>query len=392
MTEKEFIELKYSLEKLKVKPQKITFLDVIDKVYDENIISNWLSFIFNPNINGIGNKPIEILLNSVNSEIDLENENFVEVKREETTTNKKRMDLVIKYSNTWIVIENKIRSSEYDDQTTQYYNNIEKERNNDTVGQVVYIYLRPDWNNPGNKNIPKKKFDEKNNKNGFRNLFYSRLISGLKEVNFFDYKEDEKFIYLKNFIEIGEKYYMGQEFKITEEIELYINHMEDIEEIQNQYNNIRVQILSKIKKLLENQFNEYYINDSSIKGNYYQIANQSWNNNYKTRNEIHYEIFSSDFSRLVGNKKVHIKYYIHIENGVSIEKREKIYNKIKNKDNIKIEKYNNSNLWLNLYEDDYDFGNEEEIGKSINKIINKMIEIDKIWKPEIESWKNIENK
>ncbi len=42
----ELLKLKYELEKIQVEPQKYTMLDVIDKVYDENIISNWLSFIF----------------------------------------------------------------------------------------------------------------------------------------------------------------------------------------------------------------------------------------------------------------------------------------------------------------------------------------------------------
>ena len=51
----ELLKLNYELEKIQVEPKKYTILDIINKKYDENIISNWLSFLFNANINGIGN-------------------------------------------------------------------------------------------------------------------------------------------------------------------------------------------------------------------------------------------------------------------------------------------------------------------------------------------------
>ena len=59
-------------------------LDVIDKVYDENIISNWLSFIFNADINGIGNEPVQALLKSLKCKIHLENQQFIDIKKRRT--------------------------------------------------------------------------------------------------------------------------------------------------------------------------------------------------------------------------------------------------------------------------------------------------------------------
>ena len=217
MTDEELKEFDKDFSKIKVIPLKSTFLDVINKTHDENIVSNWLSFIFNPDENGIGNKPIELLLNSVGCEYELENDNFKEIHREETTDNgRKRMDIVIKYSKLWIIIENKIDSFEHDKQTEKYFNYIEEKRKNERKKRIraEYIYLRPDWNQPDDENVPTKKF---NGKEGFRNLFYSELIKQLKKINTSDYKESEKFEYLKEFIKVGEKYYMGKEIKIREE-------------------------------------------------------------------------------------------------------------------------------------------------------------------------------
>ena len=123
---------------------------------------------------------------------NLDGDDFIEIQREEKTDDWKRMDLIIKYSNIWIVIENKIRSSEHNKQTEAYYKYVEKKiksenSKNKKIKEVVYIYLRPDWNEPNNKNIPAKKFD---GKTGFRNLFYSKLIEYLKNVNYFDISDN----------------------------------------------------------------------------------------------------------------------------------------------------------------------------------------------------------
>jgi hypothetical protein len=156
----ELLKLKYKLEKIQVEPQKYTILDVIDKVYDENIISNWLSFIFNADINGIGNEPVQALLKSLKCEISLENQQFIDINREETTNDNKRMDLVIRYSDTWIIIENKICSFEHDDQTEKYFDYIEEKTKGENVEEIVYVYLRPDWNSQ--KDALKKNFEKEN--------------------------------------------------------------------------------------------------------------------------------------------------------------------------------------------------------------------------------------
>ncbi len=85
-------------------------------------------YFFNADINGIGNEPVQALLKSLKCKIHLENQQFIDIKREEPTNDNKRMDLVIRYTNIWIIIENKICSFEHDDQTKKYFDYIEEKK------------------------------------------------------------------------------------------------------------------------------------------------------------------------------------------------------------------------------------------------------------------------
>ena len=80
---------------------------------------------------------------------------------------------------------------------------------------------------------------------------------------------------------------------------------------------------------------------------------------------------------------------MHIESGVDENKRNKIYEEIKKSlSKEKIKKYE-SKLWIILDKDDYNFKDETEIEKSIEKISNKILEIDRKWKNLIDNWKNL---
>ena len=71
-------ELIENLKKIDINESKITILDILNKShYDENFISDWLAFIFNPEINGIGNKTIFSLINSLDiSKSNIQNEDI----------------------------------------------------------------------------------------------------------------------------------------------------------------------------------------------------------------------------------------------------------------------------------------------------------------------------
>lgn len=371
----ELLKLNYELEKIQVEPKKYTILDIINKKYDENIISNWLSFLFNANINGIGNEPVEALLKAIGCEINLGDQKNIEVKREETIIDNKRIDLVIRYSNIWIVIENKICSFEHDSQTEEYFNYMENQRKEKGVEEIIYIYLRPDWNNQ--KGVPQK---------GFKNLYYSNLINALKDISFWKYKEPEKFIYLKNFIEIGEKYYMNKKIEINEGIQLYMEHQDKIKKIQKEYEEIVDTLKKRIGEVLPSIYEDFY---SYYASNYIQNASLKWNSKVNSHNEIHYEIFSNDFPELLGKENAHIEIHLHIEKGVDQEKINKIYEEIKNivpKDMIQ---KNKNQLWIILDKEDYNFKDEMEIENAIEKISNKMVEINNKWKELIDNWKNL---
>ena len=55
----------------KEREKRITFLDIIDKGYNENYISDYLAFLLNPKINGIGNRVLHLIFQNADKPIFL---------------------------------------------------------------------------------------------------------------------------------------------------------------------------------------------------------------------------------------------------------------------------------------------------------------------------------
>ena len=241
-----------NLKKIDIKDSGITVLDILNKShYDENFISDWLAFIFNPEINGIGNRPISSLMNSLDiSKSNIQNEDikrewsnnikelkdtineqkFIGIEREKVIDDNKRIDMLIKYSNTWIVIENKINSKENGTQTKNYYNYIMKEKKKTekelSSGKinVIFIYLKPNYN--------KSEPSEEN----FIPLTYSQLFMQICEINENDYNEEEiyKYKYLEELERMMKNYMKEEEFDLSNiAIKTYINYNNNMEVMKN---------------------------------------------------------------------------------------------------------------------------------------------------------------
>ena len=244
-------ELIENLKKIDINESKITILDILNKShYDENFISDWLAFIFNPEINGIGNKTIFSLINSLDiSKSNIQNEDikkewsynikelkdtineqkFIGIEREKVIDDNKRIDVLIKYSNTWIIIENKINSMENGTQTRNYYKYImkkkketEKELTSSKIN-VIFIYLKPNYN--------KSEPSEEN----FIPLTYKQLFMQICKINEDEYKEKEiyKYKYLEELERMMKNYMKEEEFDLSNiAIKTYINYRKEIASIE----------------------------------------------------------------------------------------------------------------------------------------------------------------
>ena len=239
--QKEFNEINF------IKHPPITIMDVLGEKYsDENLISNWLAFVLNSNINGLkNNKTIKQLLLAIGNDlIDIENEEVISVKREACTDNQKRMDVLVECSSTVIVIENKIYSDENGAQTEEYYNYVEKEFKDKK--KKIYIYLKPNYNS----SEPTQK--------EFKVLTYENLLKSLDVIREDDYNEEEKYKYkyLQEFIRVGAEYMKNEEFEITDVVEFYTKNLKHWEDVTLEYKKNNINLVNKLENEVKNRFIE----------------------------------------------------------------------------------------------------------------------------------------
>ena len=345
---------------LKIEKRQINFFDIISP--KEVIVSEWLSFIFNPSINGVGNKPVEKLLESLNIENDLNKYEFISTNTEVTTDTNQRMDIVIKYEGLWIVIENKVDSHENGYQTEAYYKYIESIKEDN---EVFYIYLKPNYN----ISIPKEK--------NFKVLTYNKLINKLKEISEFDYKEKDKYKYLKEFLVSGDRFMNNEEVDFNDAVLFYMNNKDKMNQIELEYKKQNKRLFEKIKYDVLNYLNEKedkYLTDEdkgTNLGTYIQYFKKNWKN--EDHRGAHLEIVFN--TNQILTNKINCDVALHLEGSLPeeyIEKFSKIgitrkeinYYKLAFKDDKPI-----SNT-IELH-----FISNESYKESINKIENELIKL-----------------
>ena len=403
-------ELIENLKKIDIKDSGITVLDILNKShYDENFISDWLAFIFNPEINGIGNRPISSLMNSLDiSKSNIQNEDikrewsnnikelkdtineqkFIGIEREKVIDDNKRIDMLIKYSNTWIVIENKINSKENGTQTKNYYNyimkkkkKIEKELSSGKIN-VIFIYLKPNYN--------KSEPSEEN----FIPLTYSQLFMQICEINENDYNEEEiyKYKYLEELERMMKNYMKEEEFDLSNiAIKTYINYREKIKSIEEQYRNNNKILIQKIVTEIENLFskeNGYEINKKN-NDTLIQIGKTTWKNEKKNGyfTGIHYEVDFIEKNDILGFDNVEIRIELHIEDNIKDRELEKLHKKINigKRPDDRLNAYDYEKDELIFYSEKYNFTNDKFINQSIEKIISTLESMDKKYSQKIDS-------
>ena len=90
-----------------------TFMEIAGYPHFENVCSNILAFYLQPmNEHGFGTLFLDVLSTLINEGIAIDGQG-VDVRREEITGNRKRLDLVIESDNYIIGIENKIYAGLY---------------------------------------------------------------------------------------------------------------------------------------------------------------------------------------------------------------------------------------------------------------------------------------
>jgi len=337
-----FNDLQIKINNLIIKKPTKTFLKILDKEYNEVLASKYLAYFLNErNTNrDIVRQILSISASSNDSNdfVDLLNDaEFEDIQTEEQISEHSRLDIIIKYSSFWIVIENKIWAFESKENQTVNYERQLKEINKDEI-PIKYIYLKPNYN--------KSKASNKN----FAELLYSDLINIFKKVKKESLNDTENYLYFIDFIKHMEEYFMKSNQRIDDPaLQFYFENKNKIDYIINIYNQESQKVRLQIVDSLKNAFPNYRVHDTST---YIQIFKDTWENRGSTG--IHFEIVASNtkWDTLLGNEAVRLRFCIHNEKNT----REKYPSIVQETINIK----------------KYMFNNEENIMKSINDMIQEV--------------------
>ncbi len=227
----------------KDRPRRITFLDIINKTFDENSTSDFLAFILNPFKNGLGSLPIKYLIENYVDDIENISFNDITITREFTFKDSSRIDILIElpYDNIIIAIENKIFSKEGYQQTKKYEQNL-KELYPDN--NLVCFYLSP--------------FSKSNLTSSlFHWVTYNELYNKLTKITIDKFNELDNLKFYQDFlVHINEKLTKNMEMKLTEKSRLYFDNLEIIEDIKNSATEDANKYFNFVEQITKDYFNE----------------------------------------------------------------------------------------------------------------------------------------
>jgi hypothetical protein len=220
-------EIKQRCDQLpKSRPRRLTIPAIFWRAGDEDFISDYLAYILDPERNGIGNQPLEVLLTlAYGEEAEFELEQ-VNIQREYTfdDPSRGRIDFMIRLGKEGesgvIGIENKIYSPESDNQTTAYAQGMKE----DFEGKKHFlILLTPDGRSPASRE--------------FKPVSYMRLVEELRAIRYPLLNDIHKSVIWEDFLAHLEEYIVMDKGKLelSPRARLYLENHETLEELKRAY-------------------------------------------------------------------------------------------------------------------------------------------------------------
>ncbi|WP_341875946.1 PD-(D/E)XK nuclease family protein [Defluviitalea saccharophila] len=252
----EYKNLKNSMETLdkifKYLPEKDrkikTIPRIFNRTYDENFISDFLAYVLDPLQNGVGIEPLIKVIEEYSERginilhnLTLAEKNNISIMREYTFSNGRRIDILINIQDELIIgIENKIFSSELENQTKDYADSISSSFPD---CEYVLLFLTP-------KGTPPESDD-------FSSMSYKQLIDQLRKVKF-DYRDDiRRKIIFDEFILHVEEYMMNKKSEsITDQTRLYLEYQETIEKLNQYFKKDSLMVFEEFEGIIRNIFEE----------------------------------------------------------------------------------------------------------------------------------------
>lgn len=276
-----------------IKDENVTFDDSIitiigGKFHDENAISDYLAYILDPQLNGVGHQPLKRFLEVINSSVSLAETDNVNIEREFTLPNNRRIDFLITINEeTIIAIEHKVFSEEHGDQTWDYEHELKK-CFPDYMDDITYIFLTPTGKKPLNP--------------AFTSISYRQLVTALKKVNVNFTQNIRKAVLFHEMIFHLEGYFLDdKKIALSNKTSLYLEHQEMIQDLRNQFDKDYDKIFQYIESIIKNYFSHHFTGDWAFdfrkRRSYHQIYKPHW----KTKElDIHFELLLNHDSLIDG--------------------------------------------------------------------------------------------
>lgn len=261
-----------SLPKLPPLPQ--TFMEIAGYPHFENVCSNILQFYLQPNNeHGFDALLLNALMTLIGQEILTDEEN-IDVRREETTPEGKRIDLVIESDNFVLGIENKIFASAYN--PFCLYTEHLKSLSNDRPVYKILLSLHPI--NPSCELC------------GFKPIYYDSFLNEIqKNIDNYSGTADRKHeLFLRDFIQTIQNL-QRQSIMDLQTLEYFRTYQEEINNFLPKVDELTRNMQKKVKQLAE-------INAPNI--NTYPIQQGFWNSWQYLMSVVWYEFAFNESMKL----------------------------------------------------------------------------------------------
>ncbi len=253
----------YDFKRLTHKKDDVNIFKILNICEKEKIHSNFLAWLFSPyeshELNNIALKELLIQLSKKEAEyisLLLLDYSDLEVYREYTVDNGRRIDIVMESKNNKVIfiIENKIWSGEGDNQLEDYKNYIDEKYSD---YNRIFLFLTPEK-------------ERKEKYKGYIHITYSMIYSVLNCVLQENQIKFEISVIIRQYKEIIGRYIMGSIDKEMVDLcrKLYVEHKEALDKIM-QYGNTTYYLTEVINEILDN---EQIYNGKVILKNYGHIV------------------------------------------------------------------------------------------------------------------------
>ncbi|MEA3439069.1 MAG: PD-(D/E)XK nuclease family protein [Chloroflexota bacterium] len=244
-------------------PRPDTIPAIFNRAYDENFISDYLAYVLNPDKNGLGTEPLRALLGLVSAEFNGIDIQEADIYRE-YTLDSGRIDLLIIIDEALVVgIENKILSSESDNQTEYYAKVI---RRDFTEYQKALIFLSPHGTQPSSKY--------------FRAVSYRQLLDSFRRMPYDWITDVKKSVLWEDFLQHLEEYIVSEKtsFEFSSRAELYLENIDMLEDLQQAFKSDWDALIKHLDEKLLSHLgpNEWEIDSSQWRYYWNRVYKKSW--------------------------------------------------------------------------------------------------------------------